>query len=82
MPELSAVVMAGLLGFGVFIGLLGSALGVGGGIFMVPFLVMALDVPIHQAVAASLVAITATSCAVAADFSVSCSMFLGSMTLP
>ncbi|HBA59890.1 MAG TPA: permease [Elusimicrobia bacterium] len=66
MPELSAVVMAGLLGFGVFIGLLGSALGVGGGIFMVPFLVMALDVPIHQAVAASLVAITATSCAVAA----------------
>lgn len=55
-----------LLFFGVFIGLLGSALGVGGGIFMVPFLVLALKIPIHQAVAASLVAIVATSSAVAA----------------
>lgn len=55
-----------LLFFGVFIGLLGSALGVGGGIFMVPFLVLALKLPIHQAVAASLVAIVATSSAVAA----------------
>ncbi len=55
-----------LILFGAFIGLLGSALGVGGGIFMVPFLVLALKVPIHQAVAASLAAIVATSSAVAA----------------
>lgn len=55
-----------LLLFGVFIGLLGSALGVGGGIFLVPFLVLALKLPIHQAVAASLVAIVAASSAVAA----------------
>ncbi len=55
-----------LLLSGVFIGLLGSALGVGGGIFMVPFLVLALKLPIHQAVAASLVAIVAASSAVAA----------------
>ncbi|PIU19755.1 MAG: permease [Elusimicrobia bacterium CG08_land_8_20_14_0_20_59_10] len=66
MPELSPLLLAGLLVFGAFIGLLGSALGIGGGFFMVPFLVLVLDVPIHQAVAASLVAITASSSAVAA----------------
>ncbi|OGR42390.1 MAG: hypothetical protein A2X35_01185 [Elusimicrobia bacterium GWA2_61_42] len=66
MPELNALNFSVLVSFGVFIGLLGSALGVGGGIFMVPFLVLALKIPIHQAVAASLVAIVATSSAVAA----------------
>ena len=66
MIELTAFNFSTLLVFGVFIGLLGSALGVGGGIFMVPFLVLALKIPIHQAVAASLVAIVATSSAVAA----------------
>lgn len=66
MIELNALNFSMLLAFGVFIGLLGSALGVGGGIFMVPFLVLALKLPIHQAVAASLVAIVATSSAVAA----------------
>lgn len=52
--------------FGFIIGLMGSALGVGGGIFMVPFLALALKLPMHQAVAASLAGIVATSCAVAA----------------
>lgn len=66
MPELTAPLTLGLLGFGVLIGLLGSALGVGGGIFMVPFLVLALKLPMHQAVAVSLAAIVATSSAVAA----------------
>jgi len=66
MLELGTANFSILLLFGVFIGLLGSALGVGGGIFMVPFLVLALKIPIHQAVAASLVAIVATSSAVAA----------------
>lgn len=66
MFELTAANFAVLTGFGAFIGLLGSALGVGGGIFMVPFLVLAMDIPIHQAVAASLAAIVATSSAVAA----------------
>lgn len=66
MPELTLQTLFVLAGFGVFIGLLGSALGVGGGIFMVPFLVLALDIPIHHAVAASLAAIVATSSAVAA----------------
>jgi uncharacterized membrane protein YfcA len=66
MIELSALNFSFLLFFGVAIGLAGSALGIGGGIFMVPFLVLALKIPIHQAVAASLVAIVATSSAVAA----------------
>ena len=51
--------------FGFFIGALGSVLGVGGGIFVVPLLVLALGIPIHQAIAVSLVAIVATSSAVA-----------------
>ncbi|OGR66728.1 MAG: hypothetical protein A2X30_06975 [Elusimicrobia bacterium GWB2_63_16] len=66
MPELTPLISLALLGFGAAIGLLGSVLGVGGGIFMVPFLVLVFGVPIHQAVAASLVAIVATSSAVAA----------------
>lgn len=66
MFELTALNFLGLLAFGVFIGLLGSALGIGGGIFLVPFLVLVLKLPMHQAVAASLVAIVATSSAVAA----------------
>ncbi|OGR51671.1 MAG: hypothetical protein A2049_10235 [Elusimicrobia bacterium GWA2_62_23] len=66
MTEFTLPLFLGLLGFGGFIGLLGSALGVGGGIFMVPFLVLVLKLPMHQAVAASLVAIVATSSAVAA----------------
>ncbi len=65
MTELTVFNFSVLLFFGIFIGLLGSALGVGGGIFLVPFLVLALKIPIHQAVAASLVAIVATSSAVA-----------------
>ena len=52
MLELTALNSLALLGFGAAIGLLGSALGVGGGIFMVPFLVLVFDLPIHQAVAA------------------------------
>ncbi|HAT72951.1 MAG TPA: hypothetical protein DCS63_09070 [Elusimicrobia bacterium] len=66
MPELGAFNFLALVSFGVIIGLMGSAMGIGGGIFMVPFLVLALKLPIHQAVAASLVAIVATSSAVAA----------------
>jgi len=51
--------------FGFFIGVLGSVMGVGGGIFIVPMLVLALGIPIHQAVAVSLAAIVASSSAVA-----------------
>jgi hypothetical protein len=54
-----------LAAFGFFIGVVGSVMGVGGGIFVVPLLVLGLGLPIHQAIAVSLAAIVATSSAVA-----------------
>lgn len=42
-------------------GLLGSMVGLGGGVLIVPALSLLLGVPIHEAVAASLVAVVATS---------------------
>lgn len=54
-----------LLASGFFVGILGSVLGIGGGIFLVPVLVLYFGVPIHQAVATSLMAIIAASSAVA-----------------
>ena len=55
-----------LLVAGLIISILGSLLGIGGGVILVPFLVLGLNVPIHQAVATSLIAIIATSSQVAA----------------
>ncbi|HBL16309.1 MAG TPA: hypothetical protein DD417_05995 [Elusimicrobia bacterium] len=48
---------------GVAGGFLGSLVGLGGGVFIVPLIVLFMGVPIHQAVAASLVAIVASSTA-------------------
>jgi uncharacterized membrane protein YfcA len=53
-------VMAG----GVLAGGLGALLGIGGGVFLVPFLTLALGVPIRQALAASLLTVIAASTAV------------------
>lgn len=44
-------------------GAFGAMLGLGGGIILVPALTLLMGVPIKQAVAASLVAVAATSCA-------------------
>ena len=65
MFELNLINFPLLVTFGFCIGVLGSVMGVGGGIFIVPALVLALGIPIHQAIAVSLVAIVATSSAVA-----------------
>jgi len=54
-----------LVFFGFFIGILGSVMGVGGGVFIVPLLVLVFNLPMHNAIAISLVAIAATSSAVA-----------------
>ncbi len=51
---------------GVIAGTFGVMLGLGGGVFLIPFLVLVLDVPMHQAIAASIVAVIATSSAGAA----------------
>lgn len=49
---------------GVFSGFLGGFLGIGGGVFLVPVLSLYLNVPFHQAVAISILAIVAASSAV------------------
>lgn len=51
----------GLLGSGLVVGVLGSVLGMGVGLFTVPILVLFFHVPIHKAVAASLMAVIAVS---------------------
>jgi uncharacterized membrane protein YfcA len=51
------------LATGAFTGLLGSLLGVGGGVILVPILTLLLGVPIRGAIAASLVSVIATASA-------------------
>jgi len=48
---------------GAATGLVGSLLGIGGGVLLVPFLVLALGVPIRAAIAASLMSVIATGSA-------------------
>ena len=48
---------------GAATGLLGSMLGLGGGVFLVPLLTLALGVPIRIAIAASLISVMATAVA-------------------
>ena len=44
-----------LLLLGVIVGILGAILGIGGGIVMVPVLTFLFDMPVHNAIAVSLV---------------------------
>jgi uncharacterized membrane protein YfcA len=55
----------GVLLAGGLTGVLGAILGTGGGVFLIPILVIGLKVKIHYAVATSLVSVIATSSAVA-----------------
>src|SRR4051794_32051028 len=50
---------------GAITGVLGAILGTGGGVFLIPVLVLALGVPMYYAVATGLVSVIATSRAVA-----------------
>lgn len=50
---------------GAATGVLGAVLGTGGGVFLVPLLVLGLGLPMHYAVATSIVTVIATSSAVA-----------------
>ena len=60
MIALSSVV---LILTGAATGLVGAMLGLGGGVFLVPLLTLALGVPIRTAIAASLISVIATACA-------------------
>ncbi len=55
-----------LLAGGLLAGTMGSLLGLGGGIILVPFLTLVMGLPMHQAIAASITAVIATSTAGAA----------------
>lgn len=55
--------IAEIAGIGLGAGLLGSMLGIGGGVFLVPLFSVVLGVPIHLAIGTSLVAVVATACA-------------------
>lgn len=50
---------------GAVTGVLGALLGTGGGVFLIPILVLWLDLPMHHAVATSILSVIATSSAVA-----------------
>jgi uncharacterized membrane protein YfcA len=51
---------------GIVTGTFGAMLGLGGGVFLIPFLALAFGLPMHQAIATSIVAVIATSSAGAA----------------
>jgi hypothetical protein len=57
------LVVVGLAGVGT--GLIGAILGTGGGVFLIPVLVVGLGLPVHHAVATSIVTVIATSSAAA-----------------
>jgi hypothetical protein len=54
-----------LIAAGVGTGILGAILGTGGGVFLIPVLLLAFKVPMHFAVATSIISVVATSTAVA-----------------
>ncbi|NVJ24000.1 TSUP family transporter, partial [Myxococcus sp. AM011] len=54
--------------FSVGAGLLGSLLGIGGGLILIPVLTLLLKVDIHYAVGASIVSVIATSSGAAAAY--------------
>ena len=55
-----------LLAGGFIAGTFGALLGLGGGVLLIPFLVIVLGIPMHQAIATSIIAVIATSSAGAA----------------
>ncbi|MFH1750519.1 MAG: sulfite exporter TauE/SafE family protein [Candidatus Micrarchaeota archaeon] len=55
------LVAAVLLTISAFAGFIGALAGIGGGVILVPFLVLFLNIPIHYAIGASIVGVVATS---------------------
>src|SRR6266540_5971048 len=62
-PALAAIIFAA----GALAGTLGSLLGIGGGVFLVPFLNLVLGLPFPVAAAISLTTVIATSSSVSAE---------------
>lgn len=57
-----------LIAAGGLAGLVGALLGIGGGVVLVPALVLGLNIPLEEAVPASLMCVVASSCASAASY--------------
>ena len=66
MPAVTPLLVVITLALGTAAGMLGTLLGLGGGVFLVPFLVLVLGIPFHIAAAVSLTTVIATSNAVSA----------------
>ncbi len=64
MPVLTPLVMLATITLGSVAGVVGTLLGLGGGVFLVPFLVLVLGMPFQAAAAISLTTVIATSSAV------------------
>lgn len=60
---MSITLFISLLLGGFVAGTFGALLGLGGGVLLIPFLVMVLGIPMHQAITTSIVAVIATSSA-------------------
>src|SRR5436190_5296919 len=67
MPAITATLALIIFTAGAVAGSLGALLGIGGGVFLVPFLNLALNLPIKSAAAISLTTVIATSSAVSAE---------------
>jgi uncharacterized protein len=67
MPDVTAALAVIVLAAGAVAGGLGAILGIGGGVFLVPFLHLALGFPFTPAAAISLTTVIATSTAVSAE---------------
>lgn len=59
-PEITPLLSVELLAMAIFAGFLGALMGLGGGIVMVPMLTLVFNLPIHEAVAISIVGVVAT----------------------
>lgn len=66
-PPVTTPLVMLTLALGAVAGTLGSMLGLGGGVFLVPFLVMVVGLPFSAAAAVSLAAVIATSSSVSAS---------------
>ena len=65
MPEITGQIVALVIAAGAAAGGLGSLLGLGGGVFLVPFLNVALGFPLNVASGVGLMTVVATSSVVA-----------------
>lgn len=66
--HLSLIVLLLIFGGAVLAGVLGSLVGLGGGVLIVPMLTLAFGLPIHYAIGTSIIAVIATSSGAAAAY--------------